>query len=155
MPGLRTVLSSTAPHDLMRFSTHHTTLREVDALSSTDPAVRAVSDQIRAMIRTGNLNPFSAIEIIRAATNIGADLGAVESIVEEIAKGADGVGGTADDLIPAATLEILKTLLRSGVVRDVVSWVADLLPVNVPDTPEEAKAACTKLFGRFRCFKSG
>lgn len=143
-PGLRHALSPAPPHDLMRF---------VDTPDTyvPDPAVKAVSDQIRAMIRSGQLSPFSAIEIIRAATNIGADLDAVESIIEEIAKGADGIGGTADDLIPASTMEILRTLLHSGVVRDVVSWVADLLSGDTPAGAEHVKQTGWR---RLWCFAS-
>lgn len=149
--GLRHALSPVPPHDLIRFAD---TIGTVDAGHVPDPAVKAVSDQIRAMIRSGQLSPFSAIEIIRAATNIGADLDAVESIIEEIAKGADGIGGTADDLIPVSTVEILRTLLHSGVVRDVVSWVADLLSPAKQDTQhppqkwvDRVKTAVTGCFG--------
>lgn len=91
-----------------------------------DPRVRAVADRVRALIASGRVSPFSAIEIVRAVVAAGASWDLVEEAVEEIAKGADGVGGTADDLIPQSVLSVMITMLRAGAVRDLVAWVASL-----------------------------
>lgn len=137
--GLGAILETRANvHDLACVSRSATVPRR--SVRIVDPVVREVGDKIRDMIRSGNLNPFSAIDIIRAATKIGASRDAVEEIVTEVAKGADGIGGTEDDLIPMATLDILRTLLRSGIVRDLVAWVYDLVsPAAPPDAHQPAR----------------
>lgn len=90
------------------------------------PAVRDMADKVRALVARGDVSPTSAIDIIRAATKVGASWDAVEDVVTELAKGADGIAGTADDLIPPSTMSLLRTLLRSGVVTDLVVWVRGL-----------------------------
>lgn len=87
---------------------------------------------MRALISSGDVSPTSAIDIIRAVGRVGASWDAAEDVVTELAKGVDGIGGTADDLIPPATLDVLITLLHSGVVRDLVGWVASLEAVVTP-----------------------
>lgn len=94
--------------------------------NTSDPRIAQVAQEIRAMIASGKVNPLSAIDIIRTAASVGASWDAVEDIVAEIAKGADGIAGTADDLIPPSTLNMLSALLHSGVVRDIVSWASEM-----------------------------
>jgi hypothetical protein len=91
-----------------------------------DPAVRDLADKVRALIARGDVDPFSAIDIIRAAGKVGAGWDRVESVVVQLAKGADGIGGTPDDVIPPSTLSVMLTLLHTGVVTDLVGWVRDL-----------------------------
>ena len=89
-----------------------------------DPAVERLAREVRALVASGTVTPFSAVAIVRAAVKAGASWDVVEDVVAEIAKGQDGIGGTADDVIPAATLEALRALLRSGAVRDVAVLAA-------------------------------
>lgn len=92
--------------------------------------VKLLADKVRALIASGTVDPLSAIDIIRAAAKVCASWDQVEDAVTELAKGADGIQGTADDLIPPATLKVLLTMLRSGVVRDLVGWVSSLATKN-------------------------
>lgn len=94
-----------------------------------DPRVAEVAAKVRAMIADGSLDPLSAIGIVRAIASIGASWDIVEDVAREIAKGADGIAGTADDLIPPSTLSMLSALLHSGVVSDLVKWATE---VGVP-----------------------
>ena len=89
-----------------------------------DPAVERLANEVRAMVAAGRLTPYSAAAIVKAAVAAGARPEVVEEVVTEIAKGQDGIGGTADDLIPLSTLEALRALLRAGVVRDMAEWLA-------------------------------
>lgn len=103
-----------------------------------NPHVRVLADKVRAMIAAGRVSPFSVIEIVRAVVATGASWDIVEDVVEEIAKGADGIGGTADDLIPQSVLGVMLTLLRTGAVRDLVSWVAALSRAAAPAAPPQS-----------------
>ena len=98
---------------------------ELATLGAPTPAAE-VAAAVRELIATGRVAPFSAVAIIRAAARAGASWDAVEDVVATIAKGADGIGGTADDLIPMSTLAMLTSLLHNGVVRDLVTWVLEL-----------------------------
>lgn len=113
-PSCRNLVSLGVTNTTDRVQTNDRTL--------TNDRAKALGDQVRDMIRTGALNPFSAIDIVRAATTLGANFDTIEAVVEEIAKGADGIGGTADDLIPMSTMSLLRTLLHSGAVRDILGW---------------------------------
>lgn len=99
--------------------------KPLDTVPEIDPRVTDIAAQVRQMIANGNLDPGSCIGIVRAAAALGADWSIVEDVVCEIAKGADGVAGTSDDLIPQSTLTMLSALLGSGVVRDVVAWASE------------------------------
>jgi len=103
-------------------------------MSATDPAIASVAAKVRAMIASGQVNPLSAIDIIRTAASVGASWDVVEDVVAEIAKGADGIAGTQDDLIPASTVNMLSALLHSGVVRDIVAWAGAELSSGDPAT---------------------
>ncbi len=94
--------------------------------ASIDPKVAEVAAKVRAMIADGSVDPLSAIAILRSAAAVGASWDVVEDVVREIAKGADGIAGTSDDLIPASTLSMLSALLHSGVVKDIVAWAVEL-----------------------------
>lgn len=97
--------------------------------NEVDPRVAEVAAKVRAMIADGSVDPLSAIAIVRSIASVGASWDIVEDVVGEIAKGADGIAGTPDDLIPPGTLSMLTALLHSGVVRDLVSWAVE---VGVP-----------------------
>jgi HEAT repeat protein len=86
---------------------------------------RELADRVRALIANGDVDVNSAVQLIRAAADVGASWSAVEDVMIEIAKGRDGVAGTADDLIPESTVNLLKVLLHSGVVRDIAAWAAE------------------------------
>lgn len=108
------------------------------------PEIRAIADKVRAMMADGQVDMTSAVQIIRAAAAVGASWDAVEDVITEIAKGADGVSGTADDLIPQATLNMLVALLHSGVVRDMVAWAAEMSPA--------VAAGCLGHLNRWKCW---
>lgn len=106
------------------------TTQQIDAVS---PAVKEVADKVRALVAQGALNPFSVVDIIRSAARVGASWDAVEDVVTEIAKGADGIGGTADDLIPLPVMALISTMLSNGVVRDIVAWATEVDPAAPVD----------------------
>jgi hypothetical protein len=95
---------------------------------STDTVVAQIAADVRAQIAGGQVDPLRVMAIVKAAAAGGHPWHLVVGAVEEIAKGADGVEGTIDDLIPAAQMRLLRTLLDSGVVADVAQWVAALAP---------------------------
>lgn len=87
--------------------------------------VSELAGKVREIVAKGEIDAGSAIQVIRATLAVGASWDVVEDVVRELAKGADGVAGTADDLIPQPTLDILCSLLNSGAVRDLVSWAGE------------------------------
>lgn len=93
-----------------------------------DPAVAQALAKLRAQVAAGKVDAFSAVAVIRAAASAGAGWAIVEDVVVELAKGADGIAGTADDLIPASTLHTLRNLMHSGVLKDLVAWGASMTP---------------------------
>lgn len=94
-------------------------------MTSSEQA-RAFADKVRQLLAKGSINPQSAVEIVRAAGAVGARWETVEEVIQELARGADGISGTADDLIPPDTLGVLLMMLHSGVVRDLAGWMADV-----------------------------
>lgn len=102
--------------------------------------VKDIADTVRGMVKQGGVSPFSVMEIVAVAYKLSPEWETVEDIVSEIAKGADGVSGTQDDLIPAATLHVLVMLLRNGVVRDIATWMTKQAPA--------ATCPFRKCFGR-------
>ena len=47
-------------------------------------------------------------------------------VITRVAAGADGVAGTADDLIPATTMSTLKMMLEGDLVEQTVDLVSDI-----------------------------
>lgn len=82
--------------------------------------------RIRDCIRRRDLDPASAIRVIRLAATLSPSWRVALDAVREIAKGADGVAGTADDLIPTATLDLISRMLDGGAVGDLLDWVSSL-----------------------------
>lgn len=117
-------------------------------------AVAEVANTLRQMIASGDVSPFNAVEIIKAAGRVGASWDTVEDIIAEIAKGADGIGGTADDVIPMPVMSLLRMLLRHGVVRDMAAWAAELEAKLQPEVPRAAAKLTGKLSGVLKrlCF---
>jgi len=46
--------------------------------------------------------------------------------IETIAKGDDGIFGTADDLIPERTIRALKTFIEQDIIGDTIQLVTDV-----------------------------
>ena len=66
-------------------------------------------------VRAGTVSPFDAPAIAREAARLYGT--AAQGVLEHIAKGTDGIGGSVTDpdaTIPVATLEELRRMLRSG-----------------------------------------
>jgi hypothetical protein len=45
--------------------------------------------------------------------------------IEEVAKGDDGIAGTADDLIPVSTVNKLKLMVEQDLVGDTIDLIVD------------------------------
>lgn len=88
--------------------------------------IRAIANYVRGAIAEGTVDPSSAFGIIHYVATAGASWEVVEAAVELLAKGADGVAGTLDDLIPETTMIVLRIMLRHRVVRDLAAWAASM-----------------------------
>jgi hypothetical protein len=98
--------------------------------------VTMIADEVRAMISRGDVDASSAFGILKSAAAVGASWEMAESVLVELAKGADGIAGTADDLIPSSTVQLIKVMLRHGVVRDIAAWASELLsPATTGTSP--------------------
>lgn len=49
----------------------------------------------------------------------------VYAVVKELAKGADGVAGTKDDLLPQSTVDALATIIRENLLGSFINIVSD------------------------------
>lgn len=86
-------------------------------------------------VTTGDATPFSAVGIVRQAFGLGLGVADTIDVVEEIAKGRDGIGGTMDDILPMETVQALRGMLQSSVVQDMLQWVTEL--TTKPTEPDE------------------
>jgi len=84
-------------------------------------STRIVVQRIYSEIRNGKIDANNIINIVKAVTkHARGDQEAVTEILSLIARGPDGIQGTADD-VPESTLRILKTVLSTGIVPDLVT----------------------------------
>ena len=76
----------------------------------------------------------STIDLIKTGMELASDLinlsgperkECLIAALGMIAKGADGIAGTADDLIDAKTLELLDTMIEHNIVGDIIDVVFD------------------------------
>lgn len=111
----------------------------VAAPDTASPQVKEVASRVRDLLVRGAVDSHSAIAIIRATTEVAQSVvgpsktnvvDIIEAVILEIAKGRDGVLGTADDLISADILDILQTMLSQQLVRDLAAWVTDIALVS-------------------------
>ena len=75
------------------------------------------------MINRGHVDAASVTSIVKAATSLVNNPWDVVEVIEELAKGADGIEGTKDDLISPDVMAKLRVLLRHDLVED----MADVL----------------------------
>lgn len=108
---------------------------------SRDMRVRAMFLYVSAKLRARGSSDGSSVDVMHLVTSIARmvdeashmfrlpveqrDRVAIE-VLEDIAKGADGVFGTADDLLDADTLTELKALLRTSFLQHTLSLLRDL-----------------------------
>lgn len=72
-------------------------------------------------IKTGKINPSNIVTLVKAVTKYAkGDTEASMEILEIIAKGPDGIHGTADD-IPESTIAVLRAVLNTGIVPDLIA----------------------------------
>jgi len=70
-------------------------------------------------LRRKNIDALSAVCILQEAVRL-VPRDEVEHTLRRLAAGKDGVSGTADDLVPPATVEQLVKLLDTGLIQDLV-----------------------------------
>jgi len=107
------------------------------AVSPPTPAdrVQAVANHVRLMLASGRVDAGSAFAVFKAAAQVGASWDVAVEAVAELAKGADGVAGTADDLIPQQTVTAMQAMLAHGVLADVAHWASSIAPFAAPAAP--------------------
>lgn len=72
-------------------------------------------------IKRGAINPNNIINIIKAVAKYAkGDSEASMEILDLVARGPDGIKGTADD-IPESTLVVLRAVLNTGIVPDLIA----------------------------------
>lgn len=111
--------------------------------------VATIAKEVRALIEKKGIDPGDVASIIRGvgvvvknASTGKTDVELVDitqAVIEEVAKGQDGISGTDDDLIPATVLSLLKTIAEHDAVRGFAAWAIEELQEKV---------------GRFGCAKA-
>lgn len=95
---------------------------KLHSLRTVDPRARAAAGTVRQMVADGRVSPFEAIAVLRAiAAEVARDPTLADDVVVELAKGRQGLAGALDNVLPAATVCQLLSLLRCGVLPDVVA----------------------------------
>jgi len=74
----------------------------------------------------------------------------VLAVVEDLAKGSDGIAGTQDDLIPVATVQVLTSIVRENVLQDFINIIIDATKGNL-DINKIVKTSTTCF--KICCFK--
>lgn len=92
-------------------------------------SIHIAAQKIRTMINHGNVDATSVSSIVKAATSIVNNPWDVVEVIEELAKGADGIEGTRDDLICPSTMAKLRVLLRHDLVEDLASVFAQSMTI--------------------------
>ena len=98
--------------------------------------LQSLIKEIRKCIEAGSVDNTSALTLISktmelAYINLASANGLtrkkyVMAALSEVAKGADNVEGTADDLIPAKTLIALKTMVESDLLEQTINTIYDV-----------------------------
>ena len=95
---------------------------KLHSLRAIDPRAREAADRVRRSVTNGRVSPFEVVDVLRAiAAEVPRDPTLAEDVVVELAKGRQGLAGAMDNVLPAATVCQLLSLLRCGVLPDVVA----------------------------------
>lgn len=126
-------------HTQTRLTNHP--VRANHSTLSTGPSarIRAIARYVRGAIEDGTVDPTSAFGIIQSVATAGASWEIVESVLDLLAKGADGIAGTQDDVIPETTMIVLRIMLRHRVVRDLAAWATAMFQKDRCNPPTTAQ----------------
>lgn len=80
----------------------------------------------------------------------GDTIDATVYFIREIAKGADGIMGTRDDLIDAATVAQITEMLERNFIQDVLAMVTDAIKTDLTFY-KTSFCLLKRLRGRFSC----
>lgn len=116
-------------------------------ITSISGDVAMVGSAIRQQIQAGQVDARSAVAIIRAVGDLCKRAGVslahmpevAEAVVVEVAKGKDGILGTADDLISSEVLSALQSLVGLGMVRELAAWACERAPVVFEETARRCR----------------
>lgn len=123
-------------------------------MSVTEVTVQNVAAKARDMIVAKEIDARSVVAIVRGIGEIAKSMSVqpgnliqiIETTIVEVAKGRDGLLGTADDLIPASVVDMVKLFAEQGIVHDLATWASEsagfLTGIHMP-------TCVPKLFGCF------
>lgn len=97
---------------------------KLHSLRTVDPAAKEAAVRVRALVVSGLVSPFEVMDVLRAIAGEVPDPALAEDVVVELVKGRDGLASAMDNDLPAATVHSLITLLRCGVLVDIVGVLA-------------------------------
>ena len=88
----------------------------------------ALLEKLVRGLRDKKIDCLSAVAVLQEAVRLARGApdprAAVEQTLRRLAAGKDGVEGTADDVLPPATVASLVKLLGTGLVGDLVDALA-------------------------------
>lgn len=100
-----------------------------------DPVVlKSLSDKLRYSILQRKIDSKSAFSIVVKGMEILDNYKQLSgqqkkeyifAVVEELAKGADGISGTKDDILPPATVNALGALIRENILEGFIGIISD------------------------------
>ena len=69
------------------------------------------------MMRFKSVTPENAMDVLKQVCQYAPTLDDALVIIEQIAKGTDGIAGTSDDIISSEIVETLKILVKQNLVK--------------------------------------
>lgn len=115
-------------------------------------AVNIVSEQLSSAIKANAIDVSSPFAVVTKGMEIVQRLPAMKGsekkelllkVLRQIAAGKDGIEGTADDLLPAKTVDAIQMLLEKDLIADFTTIATDIAKgkVDLQKAAETAKKA--------------
>lgn len=115
-------------------------------------AIHVVTEQLTSAIKSNKMDvssPFSIVakgmEIVNQFPSMNGNekKAMLMKVLRQIAAGKDGIEGTADDLLPAKTLDAIQLMLEKDLISDFANVASDIAKgkVNLQKVIETAKTS--------------
>lgn len=104
---------------------------KLHSMRTVNPLAQRAAGGVRDDITRGRVSAFEVMAVLRSIADHVDDAALAEDVVVELIKGRGGIASAMGNQLPAPTVHSLMTLLRCGLLNDVV----DLLTKQKPSKP--------------------
>lgn len=129
-------------------------------MAATDPLIlRNIMNTLKVNIMQRKVDPMSAFAIVARGMELLETYKQLSgeqkkdyiiAVVQDLAKGADGIPGTKDDLLPQSTVNALGALLRENILANFISILIDATKgkVNINNVVKTSASCIGMCFGK-------